>query len=515
MNPSDFLTLLGLAFAVWAIIPRKERRFILLFFSNLEIVLFVFSLFFIHFLMSFEWLLINWFPFLSFFTLEKSLPSTTWAYSFALLIIFYPIIKVNFGYFSKSRIKNTVLLYETYLKENEIDLLVNYINKYHINDIEMFLQSISNLHQEDSLSFDFDIKKEKDKSYEKLIRSKRMMFAASVYGHIIQDEFFIKNAANKYPELFATVINGMESNSSTNQELVKLYLDLLYNKMNQYFIKELKIITQHNSSILEMNREYNLPILISLMGDTKAAVAKYVWYPIGEGGIKSLKYDMVQKEFLIKKYCYDLESEFWSQKIHIAIVYIHYMVRETIYRNSEWHMWLFYYTNFTELLTDLIPEEDKYDESIEYPTFAHKMISNIFDNMLDWLELAKEKNTKNRVIDTIRCLGHCVYTICQTDDKKISKLFRRKLLDSVLRIYFQFSNEIDNIGAETSRLWFEKMFINPRWVDRGIPDITGQYLSAFKDVWRNFDRVPFQDFEDNGSIQQFEKNVVEILLSDK
>ena len=92
MQTSDFLTILGLALAVWAIIPRRERRFILLFFSRFEIGLFITSLLIIHYLMSFDWLVKNWFPCLTIFTVDTGIPSNTWAYMIALTIISYPII---------------------------------------------------------------------------------------------------------------------------------------------------------------------------------------------------------------------------------------------------------------------------------------------------------------------------------------------------------------------------------------------------------------------------------------
>src|SRR5690606_34872012 len=112
MHISDFLTILGLAIAVWAIIPNKERRFILLFFSNFELICLVVSVLYIHFLMSFDWLISNWWPALSVITSEIGLPSKTWAYIIALITIIYPIVKVNFCYFSRSRLQNMISLYE-------------------------------------------------------------------------------------------------------------------------------------------------------------------------------------------------------------------------------------------------------------------------------------------------------------------------------------------------------------------------------------------------------------------
>ncbi len=508
MQSSDFLTILGLALAVWAIIPSKERRFILLFFSKFELGVLTASLFIIHYLMSFDWLLANWFSCLSFFTIDKGLPSSTWAYILALTIIFYPIIKVTFGYFSPSRLRNTISLYETYLKENEIDLLVNYVSKYHIADIKKYLQGISHLPQKENIDIILRRRTDKDKAYDKLVKPQRILFASRVYGHIIQNENFVRKSANKYPELFAIAFSGMETKESSNEDLVKLFIECLFENKNQLLVQELKVMSGANSSVLEMNQNYDIPILFSLFAHTKAAAGNYVWYPVGEGAVKSLKHDTKQKEFLIKKYDHDLESELWNQKVYIAIVYLNYMVRETIYRDSEWHMWLFYYRHFTDDLIEIIPAQNEYDGDSEYPSFAHKVIYEQFSIMTDWLDLAKEQETEHRVIDTIRCLGWCINSIYQADNSKISVGFKRRQLDLILSIYFKFSHSPDNIAATTARQWLERLFLNPKGVDYGTPVRTNEYLTALQDAWDEFDKVPYQYHEDNGSIQHFVATVI-------
>jgi len=508
MQTSDFLTILGLALAVWAIIPSKERRFILLFFSKLEVGIFITSLFFVHYLMSFNWLIENWFPCLTIFTVEKGIPSNTWAYILALTIIFYPIIKVSFGYFSSSQIKNMIVLYETYLKENEIDLLVGYINKYHIADIKKYLQGVSNLPQNESIDMIILRRIDKDKAYEKLVNPQRIRFASWVYFHIIRNEIFIRKAANKYPELFATAISGMETKEASNQDLVKLYIKCLFVSKNQMLVRELKIMNGTNSSVLERSKNMKIPILFSLFAHTKASAENDVWYPVGEETVKSLKHDESQKEFLIKKYDHDLEAELWNQKIYIAVVYFNYMVRETIYRNSEWHMWLFYFRHYTDLLIEIIPFPNDYDGDSKYPSFAHKMIYEQFSIMTDWLDLAKEQETDHRVIDTIRCLGWCLNSICQADNSKISIRFRRRQFDLILSKYFSFSHYPDNIAAKTTRQWLERLFLNPKGVDNGTNVRTPEYLNAFQDVWDEFDKRPYQQHEDNGAIQHFVSTVL-------
>jgi hypothetical protein len=175
----------------------------------------------------------------------------------------------------------------------------------------------------------------------------------------------------------------------------------------------------------------------------------YVWYPVGEGVIKSLKFDEPQKEFLLKKYDSQLVPELWNHKIWIATVYFNYMVRETIFRNSEWHMWLFYFRNTIDLLIKIIPEDNTYSQESEHPSMAHYIIYEQFDIMLGWLELAKEQETGNRVIDTIRCLGNCFHSLCQADDSKISRNFKKSRLDRIINMYCDYTYYPDNVGCFT------------------------------------------------------------------
>ena len=516
MQPSDFLTLLGLAFAVWAIIPHKERNFIFLFFSPFEILLLVLSILFIHFLLSFDWILTNWFPSLSIFTVNKGLLPEAWAYIVSIATVIYPIVKVSYGYFSASRLKNLIGLYNTLLKENELDLLVNYINKYHLLDIKNYLIGLSKLPEKDVKDIILRRRAEKDEAYSKLVKPKRIKFASWVYGHIIQDETFVRSAAIKYPELFAKIFKGMETPKASNEDLVKLYIECLFESKNQSFVSELKTASNSTDSIEERSKHVDIPILDSLFSATKTASKNHIWYPVGEGGVKSLKYDKEQEEFLLREYDSDIKSELWNHKIHIAVVYFNYMVRETIYRDSEWHMWLFYFRHFTDEIIDLLPVPNKYDGDREYPSFAHYLLHQQIWIMLDWLELAQELNTKNRVIDTIRCLGWCINSICKADNSKISPSFKRSQLDLVVSSYFEFSHSPDNIGATTAREWFVKLFLNPKGVDHGIKETPPEYLQVLQDTWEHFDKVPYQFHEDNGSISEFEEKVINPLgLSDE
>lgn len=507
MGPSDFLTILGLSMAAWAFIASKERRFILLFFSKGELFIVLFALAFIHFLMAFEWLKDNWTPGLETFTIQNGIPSTTWAYIIALMLISYAILKINYSFFARSRLKNLISLYYTLLDQDDIDLLANYIKKYHLEDIHSFVKNYSHLPEKDAMDRILRRKTETDIAYERLIKNKRARFAASVYWNIVCNEDFIKKAANKYPELFANIIKAMESKRASNEDLVKLFLKCLFEKKNQKLIEELAILNEARDSIKDRSEHNDIPIMEGLMVNTKVAADNYVWYPVAEEAMKSMKYDQDQLEFLRRKYDEDLESELWQQKIYIAIVYFNYMIRETIYRDSEWHMWLFYYHYFVRELTKNIPAENDCCDS-EHCSFNHFLIKEILDNITDWLDLAADVNTEDRWIDSLRCLGKILIELTEAPEQKVAPKLKVELFESVIQEYFSLSKHQNEDIASAIMKYMEGTFKNPENPDWDEVKIPGAYIQILAGAWDKFDKVPYEDFEDNGSIKRFEENVL-------
>ena len=508
MQPSDFLTILGLGLAIWSFIPNKERNFILLFFSKAEIIIFFGSLLFILFLMSFDWLHETWFGWLSVFTIENGIPAAIWAFMFALVIITLPIVKVSFGYFSKSRLDDLLKLYKVLINGNDIDLLAGYIEKYHIKDIHTFLKGKSALPD-----YEFRERYESKetpykKAFNKLTKPQRIEFAYWIYETVLTNDEFIRNAANKYPDLFAKAFIGMESKRASDKDAVQLYIETIFENKNQKLIKELKIADQANDS-LESRSKYNeMPILSGLFINTVAAADNYVWYPVGEGAIKSLKYDDEQKEFLRKEYDSKLEPELWSNKIWIATVYFNYMVRETIYKDSGWHMWLFYFRHTMDLLIEIIPEENSYKPDSEHSSFTHFVIYSQFDIMIGWLALDKDNKTDTRIIDTIKCLGSCIHSVCQADERKLSREFKKSQLNRLVRLYCDYAYHPDNIACTTAREWLKKLFLSPKGVDFGPPEFTNEYRSIMTEVWDDFDRVPFTAHGHDNILEDFETNIL-------
>ena len=303
----------------------------------------------------------------------------------------------------------------------------------------------------------------------------------------------------------------METKRASNQDFVKLYIECIFETKNQSFVQELKIVNNVSSSIKDLQQSYDLPILSGLLVNTGAASDNYVWFPVGEGAVKSLKFDAEQKEFLVKEYDHHLEPELWNYKIWIATVYFNYMVRETIYRDSGWHMWLFYFRHTIDHLIELIPDNNTYQNNSQHPSFAHYVIYEQFNIMLGWIGLAKDLETDNQVIDTVRCLGWCIHSICQADVRKLSEAFKKRQLERLVDVYLDYAYYPNNVACTTARDWLAQLFLNPKGVDFGIPEITPEYLSLFEEVWDEYDRIPFTAHGHGHMLSEFETNILQQL----
>jgi len=507
MGVSDFLTIIVLAIAVWSIIAQNQRKFVLLFFPTWSWWVLAISLFAILYLMSFDWILKTWeWSCLEMFTFEIGIPASVWAFIIALVIILITILNISFGYFAESKLDNLISLYKSLIKENDIDLLASYINKYHIEDISTYMKGVGRLPDYGVLDHLSGEESEYDKARKKLTKPKRIKFAANVYGYIIQNEIFIKNAASKYPELFATVFKAMETEKAANEDLAKTFIGCLFDNNNVSFFQELKTANNNDASIESQIEYAQLPILSGLLLNTKVAAQNNVWYPVGEGMIKSIKYDVSQIDFLAREYDSDLESELWDYKIWNGLIFFKYMVRETIYRTSGNHMWLYYFRYTVDLLIENIPAEENYNQEKEYPSFAHYVIHKHFEIMFDWIELAKNQNTSNQVIDTVKCLGWCIESLCEAPEAKISPEFKITILDNIVYKYCNYAFSQDNVACTTAREWLKKMFANPKYIDMGAGHASDQYLIVLTEVWSKFDRVKFTDNE--SVLTEFEEEIL-------
>lgn len=510
MTPSDFLTLLGLAAAVWSVVPKRERMFFLLFFPTWQIYLLAFTaIFLVHFLMSFDWLLVNWWPWLEHLTIERGIQASTYAYILALAVIGFAFTRVSVGFFSKSRIGSALEYYRALLDQGHTDVLIHYLVKYHLDDINLLLRKWSHMPKKSAMGIVLRRRTMVDEQYAGLIRNKRSRYALHVYRSIIKDETFVRETANVYPEVFARVISGMETENASDSNFVQLFIEMLFTSKNQKLVEELRILEDGKDSILERSKYIDLPIVGALMTHTKAAAENHIWYPVGKETIRNLKYDEDQKQFLRRSFDYEILDQLWSYKIYIAIVYFDCMVRETIYRDSGYHMWLYMYDRFIGLLIDeIILDHVEYASSTEYPSFSHYLIAKIVHNMTGWIRLAVDQGSEGQTIDVCESMGATIVHISECSKGGLNLDFRCSVLEKIIDMYFELSRHKNRHSAEFAMRHLESMLKNPRHPHWHEPDVSPSFLDILKRTWRNFDKEPYKRTEDNGAIQRFTSEVL-------
>ncbi|MEB2774609.1 hypothetical protein SYJ56_04785 [Algoriphagus sp. D3-2-R+10] len=546
MGASDFLTILTIGVAVWTVIPKKEKRFYLLFFSNLELGSLVFGILFLHFLMEFNWIEANWIPSLNFFRLPGGIPANKWAYFLALILIVYPFWKVFYGYFPKSNKDELIEYYQFLLNEKEFDLLIECIQKYHLEFIYSYLKYCSKIREISNMEIVLKRNSASDDEYSRLIDNKKIGIGALVYDQILKRGSLISDTSSKYPYVFSKVISGMESRKVADKDFVYNYLEVLLKSLNHELIEELKRLDDSFDSINERLENTELPIMSALFAFKDAAIQNHPWMPIGEVVIKSLKYDITQIDFLKRDHDYDIEEETWNYPIRSGVVFFDYMVRESIYNNWGYHMWMFYFRSFIPLLIHVSPEENYPENGGETPKFSHFFIKEIFNRMFGWIELEIELGEPNEgvsevdeslqvftlsekenaeslegtntavddevsdfnIIDTIRCLGQCFQAIFKASEDQIPRKLKLNLLERMVQFYCDYSlNETNPACYEAVRV-LGQFFLNPKGVDFGSPEITNEYRSLLDEVWDEFDKEPFSYHGHGWILKKFENEIL-------
>lgn len=544
MEISDFLTILTIGVAVWTVIPKKEKRFYLLFFTSLEFWFFLFGLVFLHFLIGFDWIEKNWIQELKMFRVSGGITPNIWAYFFALILISYPFIKVTYGSFPKSNKKDIIKYYLFLMNEGEIDLLMEYIKRYHLIYIYSYLERKSKIKEEDPINRILMRRTSSDDENDVLMENKMINIASSVYYQILKNENFIRSSASKYPLVFAKVISGMESRRVADRYFVYSYLQELFKTLNNSLLDELKNLDNGEDSIKERLEGVDLPIMSAFFTHKDSAIQNHPWMPVGEIVIKSLKFDQSQIDFLSREFDSDLEDEVWHYPIHAGIVFFDFMVRESIYNNWGDHMWMYYFRTFIPILIKIPPAEDYSLNRSETPKFAHFFIKEIFIRMIAWLELAEKigerilENTRENqdpstsilgsssssgqnvdeaeeeveiyfnIIDTVRCLGQCFHPLIQASEDQMPRKMKLILLERIVQLYCEYSLNKTNSACIEVVECLSKFFLNPKGEDSGLPEITHQYKSLLDEVWDDLDKVPFQYHGHVWVLEKFEEDVL-------
>lgn len=253
-------------------------------------------------------------------------------------------------------------------------------------------------------------------------------------------------------------INGVEDFVSQYiHEMLQNRHSLLYTdiKNNQ------NIGSGHRYVISPSNR-----FLSFFLSDVKVAERFAIYQPVGEyllNYLKELAHNPKTDPYNVSaRGSYDIdtlsEKAVWHDPLFVGVRFFDIMVSEALYQNINWHMWLSYYTFFTQQIVENYSLEDPtVDPHAEWPTPYSYILYQMISSMRGWIQALEvvpldqenvvlESTTPNHENENIpKC---AIIALCDCAKKillsnEISETFKDYILDIVFRSYFNIKRNRD------------------------------------------------------------------------
>lgn len=471
MGPSDFIGLLGLVLAAFAIIPWTERKFYLLFFTKMELRLAVIFICFIQVFMSFDWIQRHWWPALQRFTIKAGIPATTWAYILAVSVVIYPVAIIIRGRFPVKNKRKLISLYKKMVAGNEIPQLVQYLEIHHKKDIIYFLQQQSETTQ----------------------LPNNLKIAREVFDKIINDEKFVEYNAQSFPHFLSHIIVSLKKVDPHNKKLISQYSKHLCTWGNAEFLTELEDLPDADwTNLNTIFSNGRFPIFKSLIKPANRKFRKEAAFTIGNMGVNSLQ-KTTTRQFLQKKSPEDMNenmneadyeemilSECRGQSIWTAIVFYRYLIQAVIIEaDPDDTLFVGYYLKYVQELMAMEP--------VTLSSNSFLLIETIISNLVSWLKLFNEERIKQqpkRLQTILVILGKIIEEVATwKPDAKINLAkFQKDQIKKIIQYHLDVQQRNNCpaskiMEAETRRLLQSPSFTG---ADK-LP--TYEYIDLFSQAW--------------------------------
>lgn len=273
--------------------------------------------------------------------------------------------------------------------------------------------------------------------------------ASVVISKLILNEKFLEHIVKSHSYIF---LKFFEIRKYYRDDFVDLIFRKLLSDTRSILYVELEnsqnLSHYSNYWIIDSNK-----LIYYLFNKPKVAENLGVWRPVGEYIIEKLDY--LKRHPELDNYNTNVqnfyESPRWKSDIFIAIHFFDIMVSQALYKNIEWHMWLYYYRYFVEgIVKNHSTDDIYYDELDEWPTKYEYLIYQIFHNMCNWLksldDLDSEQdniklentnltiNNGNIPVSAINAIGQCMKVLF--DSTTIGQHFKYYIFTIIFNLYF-------------------------------------------------------------------------------
>jgi hypothetical protein len=509
MTISDIITIISLVIAIVAIISEKNRKHLLLKFSYFDFGMYSIAFILINYFVFYKQFYLKgiFLDFLYFEHFGLNNPSN-YSYIISIFVLITILFKVLFSFFPNRKINKVLKYYRTLIENNEMPLLLDLIERYHLKDIGKYIESSK---KQDTDSERFVFERFRSKSFkEKIIGRMRIIwrdsnkysilnknsYASYVLHSIINDPAFVIFTSNVRPYLFATIFKRFEKEKrdSFPNDLINQFLTEILNSKNFWLIKELKQSDNFDFGQPESFFKKN-KIIASLIQDLSVADVNEIWRPFGEEAIKEIENEKYigKNSKLYQEYRND--DLLWKYKVFISIKFFNILIIESIVKKySGTHFWLYYYRIITEkILNNFLSIPPDNFEKIE--SNYHNLINKMNENLLHWLSLSNEYEM-DRSYDVIECLGSQIDYL--TKSPYYGEARKLDFIESIIRLY---CNLKENKKTDLIRNELENLLNKPSL----LTEPTDTYYKYIEQVWKRFDKIPHRGYINNIDYDYFKR----------
>ncbi|WP_150636721.1 hypothetical protein [Pseudomonas fluorescens] len=239
------------------------------------------------------------------------------------------------------------------------------------------------------------------------------------------------------------------------EDFTELFVAALINDSNSLLYSELKnnqnLNGRHRLALPTSNR-----ILHFLFYDVTTAERLALYQSIGETVCRRIDEDPKLAEAYNLPMGYYNESGKFRCPIHAGIKLFEIMIHEAIHQGIQDHLWLFYFTHFTDKILKQLRDQEPTDSHHEWPTPFHFLLYEIVTITSDWVEdfidvksgsiaehLRNQQDFDSQYISkqAADALGRIVQSILVSP--KIDDRFKGYVLEISLERYKRFQNRKD------------------------------------------------------------------------
>lgn len=429
MDPFVTLAFLSFVFAIYPVIPKEKRLDIKLRLSTIDYITMLIGILLIHYIFFYS--ILNKFGFtLKTGIAEYGFKQKTITYLILLFLSLFVYIRVKRAKIKNSNIKQFSELFEELLFEKKYYELSSLINDHLVEIERIASNSIKPMISIPLLNQFF----KKQKSEESLI-------ATAILRRLLNSQEFTNFLALSKPYL---CIKILELNNDNNESFLQLYVEALIEDKGSIYYYEL----EHTCNYIKGNRfklSSDYKLLYYLFNNVKVSENLAVYKPVGEKVCDLLKKDKKLIDQCNKSY-QEYEKNLNTCPISSSLHFFEIMIIESMHQKIQWHMWLYYFTHFTEKILESLNPDQQVDLDKEWPTVFHYFLYQIVTIQLDWLKEYNNVEDKEFLSVTNLSLSHdngsitkstvlsLADTICTIiKSKKITDKFKIYLIEIVAR----------------------------------------------------------------------------------